>query len=65
MRNAKEGVFKVAEAADRIKEGIYYRLRYVEDDHVVFDPKTGREVPAERNHILSLLNELASSEQAE
>ncbi|HBP6267185.1 TPA: hypothetical protein L6A43_29630 [Pseudomonas aeruginosa] len=57
--------FKAAEAADRIKEGIYYRLRYVEDDHVVFDPKTGREVPAERNHILSLLNELASSEQAE
>ncbi|EEM7708255.1 hypothetical protein GJ973_21300 [Salmonella enterica] len=57
--------FKAAEAADRIKEGIYYRLRYVEADHVVFDPKTGREVPAERNHILSLLNELASSEQAE
>lgn len=55
--------FKRAEAADKAKAVIYHRLRYVEADHVVFDPKTGKEVPAEREHILSLLSQLASEER--
>ncbi|EDL4521518.1 hypothetical protein CTQ51_13455 [Salmonella enterica subsp. enterica serovar Infantis] len=55
--------FKRAEAADKAKGVIYHRLRYVEADHVVFDPKTGKEVPAERDHILSLLSQLASEER--
>lgn len=48
-----------------IKENVYYRLRYVEADHVVFDPVTGRETPAERGRILKLLDELANAEMPE
>ncbi|OIS90232.1 hypothetical protein [Brucella cytisi] len=48
-----------------IRESVYYRLRYVEADHVVFDPVTGRETPAERNRILQLLDELAKAEMPE
>ncbi|EIC0560675.1 hypothetical protein K9245_004588 [Salmonella enterica subsp. enterica serovar Heidelberg] len=59
----EEARFKRAEAADKAKAVIYHRLRYVEADHVVFDPKTGKEVPAERDHILSLLSQLASEER--
>ena len=55
--------FKRAEAADKAKAVIYHRLRYVEADHVVFDPQTGKEVPAERDHILSLLSQLANEER--
>ncbi|HGA7692118.1 TPA: hypothetical protein ACITFF_001811 [Salmonella enterica subsp. enterica serovar Virchow] len=56
----EEARFKRAEAEDKAKAVIYHRLRYVEADHVVFDPKTGKEVPAERDYILSLLSQLAS-----
>ncbi|HGT6264600.1 TPA: hypothetical protein ACM3ZK_004156 [Escherichia coli] len=30
----------------KARQKIYKRLRYVENDHIVFDPVTGREVPA-------------------
>ncbi len=61
--NEEQARFKRAQAADKAKAVIYHRLRYVEADHVVFDPKTGKEVPAERDHILSLLSQLASEER--
>ncbi len=63
-QKAEDARFKRAEAASRVKEAIYYRLRYVEADHIVFDPKTGREVPAERGHIQTLLDELTRAENA-
>ena len=44
----------------KLRKEIYYRLRYVENDHIVFDPKTGREVPAEQSYIVKLINELAT-----
>ncbi|WP_193060887.1 hypothetical protein [Halomonas sp. 3A7M] len=45
-----------------IKKTVYLRLRYVEADHVVFDPDTGEEVPAERDKISALLERLATKE---
>lgn len=33
----------------------YYRLRYVEADHVVFDPVSGMELPATRENIMTML----------
>ncbi|EIY7949892.1 hypothetical protein MM742_004532 [Salmonella enterica] len=44
---------------DNAKELIYYRLRYVEQDHIVFDPVSGDEVPATKKHIHQLLHRLA------
>lgn len=55
--------FAAAEALDRIKADVYNRLRYVEKDHIVFDPKSGREVAAERADILQLLHDIAQREQ--
>jgi len=52
--------YKAVDLSDHFKEAVYYRLRYVETDHIVFDPDSGREVPAERERILALLNELAA-----
>ncbi|HBE4453059.1 TPA: hypothetical protein KL806_003277 [Escherichia coli] len=52
MRNANEGVSlsEIVTKATLRKFGIRgvnkYRLRYVENEHIVFDPVTGREVPA-------------------
>ncbi|EHJ2538604.1 TPA: hypothetical protein J8E98_004905 [Escherichia coli] len=51
---------KREEALIKIRKEIYYRLRYVENDHIVFDPKTGREVPAEQSYIVKLINDLAT-----
>lgn len=45
-----------------IKKTVYLRLRYVEADHVVFDPNTGEEVPAEQDKISALLERLATNE---
>lgn len=44
---------------DILKSDIYYRLRYIENDHVVFDPVTGDEVVAERDAIIELIDRLA------
>ncbi|EME4608262.1 hypothetical protein VYM41_003596 [Escherichia coli] len=44
---------------DNAKELIYYRLRYIEQDHIVFDPVSGDEVPATKKHIHQLLHRLA------
>lgn len=43
----------------KLRIDVYHRLRYVESDHVVFDPITGREVPAERACINKLIEALA------
>ncbi|EFI7835021.1 TPA: hypothetical protein ACG329_004428 [Escherichia coli] len=70
MRNANEGISLAAiveeelarlerEAAKtKLRIGVYDRLRYVESDHVVFAPVTGREVPAERTCINKLIEAL-------
>ncbi|MBV6339227.1 hypothetical protein KVP20_24725, partial [Klebsiella pneumoniae] len=42
----------------KLRIDVYRRLRYVESDHVVFDPITGREVPAERTCINKLIEAL-------
>ncbi|ECI5052741.1 hypothetical protein EY329_03035 [Shigella sonnei] len=46
-------------AKTKLRIDVYHRLRYVESDHVVFDPVTGREVPAERTCINELVEALA------
>ncbi|EFA4846896.1 hypothetical protein E0G64_23180 [Escherichia coli] len=45
-------------AKTKLRIDVYHRLRYVESDHVVFDPITGREVPAERACIKKLIEAL-------
>lgn len=40
------------------KKAIYDRLRFVEDEEIVFDPKTMKEVPAKRKDILALIDVL-------
>jgi len=40
---------------------VYYRLRYVESDHVVFDPKTGMELSATRENVARIV--YAAAEQ--
>lgn len=45
-------------AKTKLRIDVYRRLRYVESDHVVFDPITGREVPAERTCINKLIEAL-------
>lgn len=45
-------------AKTKLRIDVYRRLRYVESDHVVFDPITGREVPAERACINKLIEAL-------
>lgn len=65
MRNANEGVSlsEIVTKTTLRKFGIRgvnkYRLRYVENEHIVFDPVTGREVPAERTCINELVEALA------
>lgn len=75
MRKANEGVSLAAivakeltrverEAAKtKLRIDVYNRLRYVENDHVVFDPLTGREVSAEPLYITKLIDELAQTSQ--
>ncbi|EMM4514138.1 hypothetical protein WAQ86_004768 [Salmonella enterica] len=46
----------------KVAEVIYYRLRYVENDHIVFDPKTGDEVPASREFILKMIEKITDAE---
>lgn len=46
-------------AKTKLRIDVYNRLRYVESDHVVFDPLTGREVSAEPLYITKLIDELA------
>ncbi|MCQ5512810.1 hypothetical protein MZB69_22285 [Escherichia coli] len=46
-------------AKTKLRIDVYNRLRYVENDHVVFDPLTGREVSAEPLYITKLIDELA------
>lgn len=48
------------EVKTKIRKMIYYRLRYVESDHVVFDPESLEEVPAEREAIAALITRLAN-----
>jgi len=40
---------------------IYHRLRYVEKDHIVFDPESGMELPATEENIRILLQEIFGS----
>ncbi|HHM6473255.1 TPA: hypothetical protein ACRNL1_005379 [Pseudomonas aeruginosa] len=56
--------YEAAKARDAIREAVYYRLRYVERDHVVFDPVTGAEAPAAREAILALIEQIAEGEAA-
>jgi len=51
---------KREEAKINIKKKIYYRLRYVENDHIVFDPESSEEVPAEPEAIAALITRLAN-----
>ncbi len=39
----------------KARQKIYKRLRYVENDHIVFDPVTGREVPEMGVSVKSLM----------
>ncbi len=48
------------EAKINIRKKIYHRLRYVENDHIVFDPESSEEVPAEREAIAALITRLAN-----
>ncbi|MCU6344907.1 hypothetical protein KSU16_23210 [Escherichia coli] len=50
-------------AKTKLRIDVYNRLRYVENDHVVFDPLTGREVSAEPLYITKLIDELAQTSQ--
>lgn len=50
-------------AKTKLRIDVYNRLRYVESDHIVFDPLTGREVLAEPLYITKLINELAQISQ--
>lgn len=52
-------------AKTKLRIDVYHRLRYVESDHVVFDPITGREVPAERACINKLIEALADGQNHE
>jgi len=38
---------------------IYHRLRYVEKDHIVFDPKSGMELPATEENVRTLLGSIS------
>lgn len=51
---------KREEVKTNIRKEIYYRLRYVENDHIVFDPESLEEVPAEREAIAALIARLAN-----
>ncbi|EOS9525983.1 hypothetical protein ACNKW8_004542 [Salmonella enterica] len=57
----KEELKRAEQEKIRIKarKEIYHRLRYIENEHIVFDPVTGREVPAERTCINELIEALA------
>ncbi|KAA0178818.1 hypothetical protein FX016_23080 [Cupriavidus gilardii] len=59
-RAVAEEQAKAEEAAHAGRMEVYHRLRYVEADHIVFDPATGREVPATAQAIRRLLDELAA-----
>ncbi|HCA3195775.1 TPA: hypothetical protein MN540_005083 [Klebsiella pneumoniae] len=50
------------EAKTKIRKKIYYRLRYVENDHIVFDPESFEEVPAEREAITALITKIANKQ---
>lgn len=56
----KEHASELARA--EVAEAIYYRLRYVENDHIVFDPKTGIETPAGREFILKMIERITDAE---
>lgn len=45
-----------------IREKIYYRLRYIESEHVVFDPVTMEEAQAHQIAIKMLINRISQSE---
>lgn len=55
----EEARYLTEKQLDNAKELIYYRLRYVEQEHIVFDPVSGQEVPASKEHIHQLLHRLA------
>ncbi|EME4608263.1 TPA: hypothetical protein R4Z46_004513 [Escherichia coli] len=44
-------------------ETIYMRLRYIENDHIVFDPLTKKEVPASSDKIRELIFSLTGNEK--
>lgn len=56
--------FAAAQKQDEERHKIYARLRYVELDHIVFDPKSGREVTADRDAILGLIESLMAGANA-
>ena len=47
-------------AYDARRAQIYNRLRYVEKDHIVFDPESGFETTAQRPHIHALIDTVLS-----
>lgn len=56
--------FAAAQKQDEERHTIYARLRYVEVDHIVFDPKSGREVTADRDAILGMIESLMADANA-
>lgn len=58
-KDAEEQRYEKARAREAVQAEIYHRLRYVEADHVVFDPETMKEVPATTPGIEALMQELA------
>lgn len=60
-RKAQESKrYEAERAVDEVRLNIYNRLRYVEHDHVVFDPETGIEVAAEQTAIQHLIWKVAA-----
>lgn len=56
---------EAAKRQDESMQSVYYRLRYVEADHVVFDPVSGMETPATRENIMTMLRTLSASMNTE
>lgn len=57
----KKDHYEGAKHKDNVMESIYYRLRYVEADHIVFDPVSGMEAPATHENIMTMLRTLSAS----
>ena len=60
-RQERERVARDTEAHQGMQK-VHARLRYVEADHVIFDPVTGQEVPANHSDMMRLVETLASRE---
>ena len=62
-QRAEEQRLEKARKMDATRDAVYFRLRYVEVDHVVFDPKSGVEIPATYEAIEDLIARLSIEEK--